>query len=356
MTAIATDFLILVLAVIFLYGAKPAKPFACGLHEDYLSVESGNSLRGLLSIVIVLHHLAQNCSGLLLFPLFSKVGYLTVAVFFFLSGYGLMTQYCRKRNYRHHFLRRRLPTILLPYIIATLVFWAAYQLTGTPLTGADVLLGLVNGFPIVTPSWYIICLLLFYVLFRVLMSLWGKRYTGILISAGIFCILYAMACHSLGYGIWWYDSIITTVMGMAWALHEGKINAFFQKKYGIAAPALFLLFIIQYGGKILLNPYIHNVAITVGLAWLTSILFTVCILLVIMKLKLDNSLLRWLGSISLETYLYHYLFILVLRSRLIHVTNDFLYVILVIACSLVMAQAMHRVNCLVLNTYRKISR
>lgn len=354
MAAIANDFLIIALAVVLLYKAKPASPFSTAFHEDYLSLESTGNLRGLLSIVIVIHHLAQNVPGLVLFPLFSKLGFQTVAVFFALSGYGLMKQYIRQENYSHKFLRRRLPTIALPYLIATLAFWGGYELMGMHRTPARVLMSFVDGFPIVTPSWFLVGLLMFYVAFRILIALCKKRYRAILVGSVIFCVLYALGCHAAGYGIWWYNTIISIVFGMFWALYEMPITQFFHRRYWIAAPALFLLFFVQYGSKILLNPYIHSITLTVSLTWLTSILFTGCVLVALMKLKFDNPLLRWLGSISLETYLYHYLFILLLRSRVIDITNDFVYVLAVILCTLVTAQAMHWVNTRVLNTYKKI--
>ena len=88
MTPIAIDLLVVVFAAICLYHAELTKPITQAVHKDYLSVETGTYVRGLLSVVVLFHHLSMAARGWVLFPIFSKLGYLTVAVFFFLSGYG----------------------------------------------------------------------------------------------------------------------------------------------------------------------------------------------------------------------------------------------------------------------------
>ncbi|MBP3793159.1 MAG: hypothetical protein ILA24_03860 [Ruminococcus sp.] len=51
-----------------------------------------NSIKGFSSIMIVLFHLSQHINGGFLFKVIGDTGYLSVAVFFFISGYGMYTR------------------------------------------------------------------------------------------------------------------------------------------------------------------------------------------------------------------------------------------------------------------------
>lgn len=148
MSSVAVDVIPLVFVLACLYGAKPKKPLLRGIYPDYLSAGQGKALRGILSIVIVLHHLGQKNMGVVLLPVFAKIGYLATSVFFFLSGYGLMTQYMHRENYSRCFLRKRIGAVLVPYVLATLLCWAVYPLLGTPWTFGDILRGFREGRPL----------------------------------------------------------------------------------------------------------------------------------------------------------------------------------------------------------------
>lgn len=96
-------------------------------------------LRGLLAIGIVLHHLSlrlveasPDCHWIWL--QFSFWGAPIVAVFFFLSGYGLMVSLITKgQEYLDGFLKKRLLKIVLPLVLCSIVFEA----TSITLWGAN---------------------------------------------------------------------------------------------------------------------------------------------------------------------------------------------------------------------------
>lgn len=87
-------------------------------------------LRGLLATGIVLHHLSlrlveasPDCPWI--WSQFSFWGAPIVAVFFFLSGYGLMVSLITKgQKYLDGFLKKRLLKIVLPLILCSIVFEA----------------------------------------------------------------------------------------------------------------------------------------------------------------------------------------------------------------------------------------
>lgn len=344
MTAIAVDCLILLFAGVCLYGAELSRPVLHAIHPDYLSGENGRSLRGILSLGILFHHLGQKGMGCILLPLFSKVGFLLVSVFFFLSGFGLMKQHMAREDYRRQFLRRRMPTILIPYLVSTALYWLLYALLGTPWTLGDILRGILRGSPIVTASWYVICILLFYLAFWCLMWLCGKRYSLLLIGATGFLGCYLALCRKLGYGSWWFNTAPVLLLGMIWALYQEKIDLFLKRHIHQALPVTALAFLVVYGSKILLNSRLSGFLLPTALTWLVCYLFVTLLLLILSQLSLGNSLLRRLGDISLETYLCQFFFLQLLRSNLVNVENDLLYALLVLVETLLCAQVLHKLD------------
>ena len=89
-------FLVAVCPGIKLIGVKE-------LNKDYLSLDKALSYRGIFAITIVLYHMSQILDKGMLFHQFTRMGYLAVSVFFFLSGYGLMLSYKRSDKYKNHF-------------------------------------------------------------------------------------------------------------------------------------------------------------------------------------------------------------------------------------------------------------
>ncbi|WP_173468755.1 acyltransferase family protein [Fibrobacter succinogenes] len=115
---IAIDILPILLLFLCIFGAKITKPLSSINSKDYLSLATCKSYRGLFAILVILLHLAQRTESGVLFRYFTFTGMLPVPFFFFLSGYGLQKSYIVKSDkYRNGFLLKRVPTVLIPYII-----------------------------------------------------------------------------------------------------------------------------------------------------------------------------------------------------------------------------------------------
>lgn len=346
------DLLPLALALIVCYKIKFAKPFKSNIREDFLSVESGKSIRGLLAIIIVLHHLTDQIavadSGII-FRSFNYIGFLAVSVFFFISGYGLQKQYINNENYKKGFLKKRLPGVLFPYIIINLVVWALSFTADAPYSAKDVLMGFVNGNPMVTHSWYIISILIFYIVFWALMMLCKKRYTLMLLGGAIYYVLYALFCIKMGYGAWWYNTAHLLVIGMFWALFEEKILNVLKKRFWTVSLSAFAIFAVLFLiiRKIPDNGLPKNSIFAAGF-------FVLFLLLFLMKVKIGNPILKYLGGISLELYLCHSIFLSLFRSAHIYIENNILYALAAIGASVIFAHLFNRLDKWILQGYKKL--
>lgn len=128
------DILVVLLFILLLYKVS----FFNGINKEYISAKTCNGWRGFFALIIVFHHLSALTHGGVLFRGFTTVGYLGVAFFFFLSGYGLQKKYILDANYKKGFITKRIPTVLIPYVIVTLIYWGVNALSGELYSLLDV--------------------------------------------------------------------------------------------------------------------------------------------------------------------------------------------------------------------------
>lgn len=304
------------------------------LNKDYLSIENVNALRGIMALGPVFMHVsnAVTCSKGILW--WSTYGASVVAIFFFLSGFGLMKQHMTHDDYAKKFLTRRLPKIIIPYVIATGIYWIAdFYFLGFLYPIKGIFNAIWQGVPIVTYSWYVIHLSLFYLFFYALMKVFGKHYLGIAFGGVIYYIVTSLYFYSRGFGTQWYQTSLAIPVGLFWALYEKKIYSIMAKYYWVGLALLGILIVYIYNSKSFMalssNTLVKNTILL--------ILFCVLVIVMLMKIELGNPINKFLGYISYEVYLFHGLFMMAFRGDKFYIANDNMYVMLVFTGTLVLA-------------------
>lgn len=105
--------------------------------KDYLSKENTDCVKGIFAVSILLHHIAQfNPVELPYYVhiLVQSMGYLSVSVFFFFSGYGLSLQYRKNKDYLKHFLRHRVLSLYGKYLFIMLLYLLFFLCIGRRFT------------------------------------------------------------------------------------------------------------------------------------------------------------------------------------------------------------------------------
>ena len=348
------DLFPLLLIAAALYGCD-ASPLRSGtLNTSCLTPEASNLLRGLFAIAVVYHHTYQMAGCGIMYPVFTRVGFLCVGFFFFISGYGLMKRHTADATYHKSFLCKRLPAILLPFTLANFIYWLFHLLRGTSYSILDFAAGITRGAPIAANSWYIISLLLCYLFFWCSMRLFRNRYGYVVFSNALFCVVYTGVCIRLGFGSEWFKSIAAYPVGLLWALCETPVLERIKKTWllwlAVAAVLLasFMLAQMLYG-----NLSAPPVAQAI-LSNLTIISFISCLVLVVLKLRLGNQLLAHLGKLSLEIYLYHGMFLIWARPLLTGPDRAFVYFLAVLSGTLAFTHLVRPLGQLLLKAWRRI--
>lgn len=329
--------------------------------DSTLPKEFSVALKGVLSLFIVGTHISSLCQpdeAFLWLRVCNLLTPLALVFFFFLSGYGLMTQ-LRLRTLRTPtpipsalwmgWLPRRLWGLIKPFLffypLAVLFFFIGFGFDHIPQALAQLKVNfLIWKVGIPGPlfvAWYLLELMVLYVFFYFsfrYVRRWGR---AVLVLVGLTLLLMLVAWQ-VGFGYYWLRYPLCFSVGVAYAIYERSIYKR-MKVCRLICPAFTLLLGGVYIWSVQTFPHQPLVLlITSHLAY-----FALPVLLTALSKVLGatdlfmrraygpvGSALMWFGGISLETYLLHMSFVSFFRSPVIYIQSPVLFLIAVYASSI----------------------
>lgn len=336
-------------------------------NEEWLSLEQTKLLQGFLAVLIMFHHMAQKtCApwhaqrfivhGL---DVFVPIGYLFVGVFLFFSGFGLYRSVHTKPDYLKGFPRRRILPIVAAFYLSDWLYLAVRALMGERMDWKQLLWYATGAQLANTNAWYVIALPIFYLFFYAAFRLCKKDGWAMTVTAALilgYITLGTFIDHNDWWmrGEWWYNTAHLFVLGMVFARVEQPIRRAVKKHWWLwTTLAIAGAFIFFY-----LSEHTVNTLSYYGETWhapdkvlrrwgclatqmLSSTFFSAALLLLGMKVRLGNRVLTWLGSVTMELYLIHGIFVelfgydfMEARASLVYIRSVPLYVLAVIACAI----------------------
>lgn len=259
-------------------------------------------LRGLLATGIVLHHLSlrlveasPDCSWI--WSQFSFWGAPIVAVFFFLSGYGLMVSLITKgQKYLDGFLKKRLLKIVLPLVLCSIVF-EAISIT---LWGGQIA-DFRKDWPFLPNCWFCVTIIIYYFAFYITALLFKSSPIKVAYSMWLFSFVYVFLFKVMDFYNWWYQMVLSINIGMTLAYYETAIrNVLYKYKRTIVLLLFLLTFLSAYWASCSKTDNfpvgMMVLSLVVGLLIYSSLCFR--------PIK-SNRLLTFFGRYSFEIYLIH---------------------------------------------------
>lgn len=305
---------------------------------DSLSKGNTTCLKGILSVIVVLHHLDQNTELFCWVPdgILYTSGYLSVAVFFFLTGYGLVSSYHAKGQ---AYIRMFPMCRILPFWLVNALFVLIYS-------GADVALGrgelsarlvfqslFFGSDTIVSKGWYLQAAMVIYVCFYLIFSLTKGKHTRFLMAFAAVGI-YGIVCVALSFPSYYYETIPAVLLGGGWQEFREKVGNFGKSRAGV------LLLTAANLGVFLLTRC--DAAPVLLFRMVLVVLFLPLCMRLLRVLPINCAVTRLLGKYSFEIYVFHGLFLLSLRDAF-GVQKDGVFAALVIVSTLCAAIAVHPV-------------
>ena len=325
------DIFILLLISLFVYLIP-------GTDVDYLSNKSTKSLKGLLALLIIFHHISQKITTGENFSNFEYMGRYVVALFFFLSGYGLYFQYSNNATYMENFLKKRLVRIFIPFFVF-IVIYVIYRATLGEVVNVDFFLSFWKDHSnIIYNGWFINSIIVLYVIFYV--SFVNKDSKISEYKLVFLTLVYIFWKAYQDHGDWEYVSIMAFLLGVFWMKNRVSIDKLLEKNYFIFLVSFsILMYVFHYYEDIMKNIGITNKYVYYGIVGnLCTMVFVVYFLLLSNKLNFSNKYLDFLGDISFEIYMIHGLVMHYLGKFFVSSdVNDVLYTIVVLFVSIITA-------------------
>ncbi len=188
--------------------------------DDSLSYRNTLVIRFIMMVCIVAYH-----GGQYFHFQFPDCGHLCVAVFFFMSGYGLEISRSSKPGYMRSFLQKRVLGTMIQYWIILMIIALVVMLMQFDL---DLLYSNVSNAFLRNPWWFITELVVFYVIYYLAQLVHSKpwRYASILFFDCVFMLMmtdyfgmdvYLKSGLCFIFGLLWYEgrSHVTQVMHAA---------------------------------------------------------------------------------------------------------------------------------------------
>ncbi len=278
------------------------------MNNRYLSKNTCTMVRGIVAIIILLHHIVGYTSfGKVIDFGLKNIGASMATIFFFYSGYGLMISLIKKKDYMQGFLRKRILCIVIPYIIANLIYMILHILQGDMKTFSYIFKQLALGHTELVPySWYVLVIFILYILFYLCFR-WLSITKGLVVCISL-NIVYILVMYFIGFGEWWYNTVFAFSFGLFFAYDLERSMSFLSKNRVIKfLLACFFFGILLAGGRI-----IHFDLIVVLIKVFRAVVFCFIVLYLSMLIKFENKILLFLGNISFEIYLYQGLAMMVL--------------------------------------------
>lgn len=324
-------------------------------NEYCFGKDSSKKIKGILAIFIILHHLSHRISTSDVLSQFGCIGYIVVALFFMFSGYGLMKQYTKnKEKYTKNFLRKRIPILLVPFIITSCILFVEYNLLGRAVTLQDFLLSFVNLKPLDGTCWYVYVILLMYIVFYISVKL-SKSEKGVIIKTSLVTIIFFILGSFYDINYWWYLSVLAFPVGMIYAIYDTEVTKFFNKKYFRWLVFSIIGFICCYKYLAFSGVYYTNTLKGLILEQIPIILFVLSVIVINIRYRFDSKILDFLGSISYELYISQTIvFTLLTKFVPIDVLGFSGYFILTFIIIIPLATLLNKINTLILKHVIKV--
>jgi len=319
---------ILILYFLSLRRGNRVAYFPFGINES-------QSTKGILSLLIVATHIQVALPDIRVLSLFYGWGAPIVSLFLFIAGYGLMASYLKKgEEYLNGFLQKRVWKVLKPFLIITSIYIGLSYLDKGSLS-ATILSDLVlKGITPLPNSWFVFAIILFYIFFYISFRFNTTMERKLLLSL-VLSAAYLLAIRYAGYDRCWWVTAFSLPAGLLYGYHESFFTAFLRKPIwlvGFVPASCLLIYLLIRSGAELLFP----------IAYIVIPLLIITLLSHFRFLQAQNRALAFLGSISYEIYLFHGVFIVLLRGNTVNISSDYIYMSLIYLLTILSAWCLNR--------------
>lgn len=309
--------------------------------NEKLSYNNLLELRGILSLVVIIHHLYVNyvSDRSVIGEVFSHLGYLCVGCFLFMSGLGLAYNQRSKGRIYLNTIPAKIKYFLCVYFATNVIYFILSPLYASYSDNWALFWnGLINVSPLAGSSWYLLDVIFLYLIFLLSNRFKKSAYQNIcyiFLFVGLL-LLYWLADFPLIWSISNLSFLVGILVGNY--LNNNKDFHISICKILVSCAILFLAFSI-----VSLFPSINGRG-----KYLCTILsvpiFSLLVILIYCLFIPQKRLFSWIGKHGLEIFLIHVVVYKMLRGNVVFISNDFVFSFLTIIISILLVVPFSKFN------------
>lgn len=202
--------------------------------SDVFSKEWSFTLKGIMAILIVLHHISTHldkwyCTNdTFQFVVFKELICLSptiVGIFIFISGYGLTSSYIRTEGqYLDNFFSKRFPKVLNPFILACVITLITFYAI-VPEYNFEFTFGSIHRIT----GWFVPVFLLFYLVFYVTFRVNTEHLKYAAGGVTLFVVCLNLFLIMMNFGNYWWQSNICFPAGIWYRIYEHNITDYINQ-------------------------------------------------------------------------------------------------------------------------------
>lgn len=300
-------------------------------YSIFPSKEDSTYIKAVLAIFVLAHHVYQEIpllEGTLLHTVFLSLGYLSVAAFLFLSGYGLA--YNEKKSgdaYLKGLPAKRIAPFYMHILLLNFLYFFLYAFLNRSFDFLGLMNSIFHNYSLIRNGWYLTVSLMAYIVFYYVYKL-IKNTVLRLLSVAVFFIVFGVVCIRIFHlGNWWFESNFAFVVGLLWGtLYNSNTKEKSKITYYTSLLCSTVVFCVTF---YLVNMKSLGHQFYLFAKCLCGVSFSIALMLVKKILPLKSKVLLYLSKISFEVYVCQGLFLSLFHSNRIYIHNSFLYVVAV---------------------------
>lgn len=326
----------LVILIIFLCICLYKIKFNNGIDEDSLNRERTTAINGIFVVIVLLSHFNSYVNftshiDVLYLNIMYLIGQLMVSPFLFYSGYGIYESIKTKKDYINNFFKNRILKLFITFSLIIILYIIFNLIVGNNYSVSKILLSFIGYESIGNSNWYIFAIFYLYLTTLLCFKLFDKKnavYFNLIFSA-----IYIILMMLLNKPDYYYSTIFCYNAGMFFSLYKDFILNYINnfKKYLIIFISILFIFVLTY--------YFHG---NIIIYELSAIVFSLLIVMLTFKIKIQNSILEWLGKNTFNIYaLQRISYMIVLKFN---ISNLYIFFILSIILLVIIVYIFNFIN------------
>ena len=309
---------LIILLMLILYRIRFAS-----FHDDYLGLDQCTAIRGIFAVIIFLSHargyleLGSGLGDRIVNVVMRMIGQSMVSMFFFYSGYGIAVSYLNKKDYDRLFFRKRIIKTLVHFDLAIILYILLNLYFGRVYSLKTYLLSMIGFISIGNSNWFIFVILVLYLITWIsfiLIKIFRIPKKRIMYFVLLLSLVFWFVMYKMNFSGNWYNTMLCYPVGMIYGVYQEQItlNMKNNRKYALSFCAVLLFVGLCYIFKG------NNITYSVF-----SVLFALIVVMVSMKVKIQNQVLLWIGKYSFSIYILQRFTMILLRYA--GITNPLIF-------------------------------